>query len=111
MDLFIGSDRPAAYDMPLIATGSEDLYFTVSPSPYLDSHILRAILYDHLCARHLNDDGYDQLSADDWQAMTDYYTLNRRAVLGLGRKHKSGGFWYPMPQVSLPSRALDDEDD
>ena len=34
VDLFIGfADRPAVFDMPLIATGSEDIYFTVSPSP------------------------------------------------------------------------------
>jgi tuberculosinol/isotuberculosinol synthase len=111
VDLFIGSDRPAAYDMPLIATGSEDLYFTVSPSPYLDSHTLRTILYDHLYARRVNDDNYDRLSADDWKTMADFYTLNRRSVLGLGRKHRSDSFWYPMPQVSLPRRAVTNEDD
>jgi tuberculosinol/isotuberculosinol synthase len=111
VDLFIGSDRPAAYDMPLIATGTEDLYFTVSPSPYLDSHTLRAILYDHLYERRVNDDNYAQLSANDWQAMADFYTVNRRGVLGLGRKHNSGSFWYPMPQVTIPSRALAEEDD
>jgi len=33
VDLFIGFDRPTVFDMPLIATGNEDLYFTVSPSP------------------------------------------------------------------------------
>jgi tuberculosinol/isotuberculosinol synthase len=109
VDLFIGSDRPAAYDMPLIATGSEDLYFTVSPSPYLDSHTLRKILYDHLYARRVDDDSYDQLSANDWRAMADFYALNRRSVLGLGRKHKSGSFWYPMPQVSLPPRTRVEE--
>ena len=47
-NIFIGFDKPAAFDMPLIATGSEDLYFTVSPSPYLNQRQLRGILYDHL---------------------------------------------------------------
>lgn len=111
VDLFIGSDRPAAYDMPLIATGSEDLYFTVSLSPYLDSHTLRKILYDHLYARRVDDDSYDQLSVNDWLAIADFYVLNRRSVLGLGRKHKSGSFWYPMPQVSLPPRTRAEEND
>jgi tuberculosinol/isotuberculosinol synthase len=111
VDLFIGSDRLAVYDMPLIATGNEDLYFTVSPSPYLDSRMLRTILYDHLYARRVNDDRYDELSANDWQAMADFYTLNRHSVLGLGRKHRSGSFWYPMPQVSLPPRSLTEEND
>jgi tuberculosinol/isotuberculosinol synthase len=109
VDLFIGSDRPAVYDVPLIATGSEDLYFTVSPSPYLDAHALRVILYDHKYARRFDDESYEQLSADDWQAMADYYTLNRHAVLGLGHRHSSGSFWYPMPQVTLPSPPPDND--
>lgn len=108
VDLFIGFDRPAAFDMPLIATGSEDLYFTVSPSPYLDAQTLRAILYDHLYARRVDDRSYDKLSPRDWQAMADFYTHNRRAVLGLGRKHQSGSFWYPLPQVEI-SPLLEDE--
>lgn len=107
-DLFIGFDRPAAFDMPLIATGSEDLYFTVSPSPYLDARTLRAILYDHLYARRVDDGSYDTLSPRDWRAMADFYTDNRRAVLGLGRKHRSGSFWYPLPQVEM-SPLLEDE--
>jgi tuberculosinol/isotuberculosinol synthase len=111
VDLFIGSDRPAVYDMPLIATGSEDLYFTVAPSPYLDCHTLRKILYDHLYTRHVNDNSYDQLSVNDWRAMADFYTLNRRGVLGLGCKHRSSSFWYPTPQVSLSPHLLADEDD
>jgi len=102
VDVFIGSDRPAVYDMPLVSTGREDLYFTVNPSPYLDARTLRAILYDHLYARRVRDESYEELSTDDWEAMAEYYAVNRRAVLGLGRGHESGGFWYPMPQVRLP---------
>jgi tuberculosinol/isotuberculosinol synthase len=105
VDLFIGfADRPAVFDMPLIATGSEDIYFTVSPSPYLDDQTLRAILYDHLYARRIDDTGYANLSAADWRAMDDFYALNRRHVLGLGRKDSSERFWHPLPQVTLPQR-------
>jgi tuberculosinol/isotuberculosinol synthase len=102
VDFFIGFDRPTVFDMPLISTGNEDLYFTVSPSPYLDSHTLRAVLYDHLYARQVDEADYAALSTEDWQALADFYTLNRRHVLGLGRKHKSGSFWCPLPQVELP---------
>jgi len=107
VDLFIGFDRPAAFDMPLVATGSEDLYFTVSPSPYLDAHTLRAILYDHLYARRVDDTDYTALSPEVWRTMAEFYRLNRHHVLGLGRKHASGGFWYPVPQVVLPSDLKD----
>lgn len=104
VDLFIGFDRPAAFDMPLIATGSEDLYFAVAPSLYLDAYTLRAILYDHLYARRVDETGYAELSPEDWQTLADFYALNRRHVLGLGCRHSSGNFWYPLPQVELPPR-------
>ena len=101
VDFFIGFDRPSAFDMPLIATGSEDLYFMVSPSPYLDALTLRAILYDHLYSRRVDDADYETLAPEDWQTMADFYARNRRHVLGLGRKHRSNSFWYPLPQVEL----------
>jgi tuberculosinol/isotuberculosinol synthase len=103
VDIFIGFDRLAAYDMPLIATGSEDLYFTVSPSPYLDGQTLRAILYDHLYARQVNDDVYHGLSEDDWETMEAFYSSNRHSVLGLGKRTRNGRIWYPLPQVKLPA--------
>lgn len=108
VSFFIGFDRPTVFDMPLIATGSEDLYFTVSPSLYLDARTLRAILYDHLYARRVDDADYETLSSKDWQALGDFYALNRHHVLGLGRVHKSGKFWYPLPgQVELPLAMAD----
>jgi len=107
VDFFIGFEPPAAFDMPLIATGSEDLYFTVSPSPYLDAQTLRAILYDHLYCRRVSED-YSTLSPQDWQLLKDFYTLNRRRVLGLGRRDGSGRFWYPLPQVELPPAMADE---
>jgi hypothetical protein len=102
VDLFIGFDRPAAFDMPLVATGTEDLYFTVSPSPYLAPEALRAVLYDHLFSRRVVDDDYGALSPEAREALSSFYQLNRQAVLGVGRRHSSGRFWYPLPQVHLP---------
>jgi len=99
VDLFIGFDRPAAFDMPLVATGDEDLYFTVAPSPYLDQETLRTILYDHLFTRHIDESSY-ALVPEQWQRMREFYRLNRRHVLGIGIKRH--GVWYPLPQVKLP---------
>jgi tuberculosinol/isotuberculosinol synthase len=102
VDLFIGfADRPAVFDMPLIATGSEDLYFTVAPSPYLNACTLRAILYDHIYARQVDDADYEALSPRGWQALGEFYNQNRHHALGLGRRHESKSFWYPLPQVEL----------
>ena len=107
VDLFIGFEPPAAFDMPLIATGGEDLYFTISPSPYLESEALRSILYDHLYSRKASG-SYADLSSNDWHAMSEFYAHNRRHALGVGRRHRSGAFWYPLPQVVLPPGMADD---
>ncbi len=107
VDLFIGFERPSAFDMPLLATGSEDLYFTVSPSPYIDPFTLRAILYDHLYVRRVEEAAYDDLTARDWRVLRELYALNRRSVLGLGRQYANGHFWYPLPQVVLPTELQD----
>ena len=105
VNFFIGFDRPAAFDMPLIATGEEDLYFTVSPSPYMDEHTLRAILYDHLYSRRINEQ-YDELTPEDWHALTEFYHQNRHHALGIGDRSARGNFWYPLPQVELPLQWL-----
>ncbi len=103
VNLFIGFERPAVFDIPLILSGFEDLYFMVSPSPYLDSHTLRAILYDHLYARRVQEASYEELTPEDWQTLKEFYTLNRQQVLGLGRMHKTNRFWYPLPHpIELP---------
>ncbi len=101
LSFFIGFERLTMFDMPLIATGNEDLYFMVSPSLYLDAYTLRVILYDHLYTRQVNED-YAQLSSGDWQALAEFYRHNRRHVLGVGRQLANGHFWYPLPQVVLP---------
>ncbi|MCD4739528.1 MAG: hypothetical protein K8R89_09775 [Anaerolineae bacterium] len=106
VDFFIGFDRPAVFDMPLIATGTEDLYFTVSPSPYLDAETLRAILYDHLYTRCIDDADYASLTATEWQELQTFYTANRHHVLGVGRQQYNGKLWQPLPQVTLPSTPL-----
>jgi hypothetical protein len=108
VSFFIGFDRPSVFDMPLISTGAEDLYFTVSPSLYLDRKVLRSILYDHLFSRQLSDNSYASISAKDWEDMKRLYDQNRTSVIGVGRQHNSGKFWYPLPQIVLPPQLEED---
>jgi tuberculosinol/isotuberculosinol synthase len=108
VDIFIGFERPASVDMPLIAAGSEDLYFTISPSPYLDQRLLRAILHDFLFSRHVSEE-YEDLSADSWQILAEFYKTNRHRALGLGKRSKDGSFWYPLPQVNLTDGLLQEK--
>jgi tuberculosinol/isotuberculosinol synthase len=102
VDLFIGFDKFCVFDMPLLATGNEDLYFTVSPSLYLHERSLREILFDHLYTRRNSEPNYGTMNADDWAVMRAFYHANRGSTLGVGAKHKNGGYWYPLPQVKVP---------
>lgn len=104
VSLFIGFDRFSAFDMPLIATGSEDLYFTVSPSSYLSERQLRGILYDHLFARRSPEPDYETLSPEAIQRMRAFYLANQDHTLGVGCVRD--GFWYPLPQVAFPSNFI-----
>jgi tuberculosinol/isotuberculosinol synthase len=100
VDLFIGFDKFSAFDMPLVTMGTEDLYFTVSPSPYLTERQLRDILHDHLYARR-GEPNYSAMDAEDRTQMKDFYRANLERTLGVGTKHR--GVWYPLPQVKLPA--------
>jgi hypothetical protein len=100
VDLFIGFDKFSAFDMPLLSTGHEDLYFTVSPSPYLTPRQLRDILYDHLYSRRGEPD-YWNMTPEDWSWMRAFYQTNMENTLGVGLKRR--GIWYPLPQVEQPA--------
>lgn len=102
VDLFIGFDKFCAFDMPLVATGNEDLYFSVSPSPYLNERQLRDILYDHLYTRRADETDYSDMTARDWTLMRDFYHVNREKTLGVGARQEHGRYWYPLPTVQLP---------
>jgi tuberculosinol/isotuberculosinol synthase len=102
VDLFIGFDRFCAFDMPLLATGNEDLYFSISPSPYLTERQLRDILYDHLYTRRAEETDYSDMSNEDWTLMKDFYHANLEKTLGIGARQEHGRYWYPLPAVQLP---------
>ncbi|MEM7333459.1 MAG: hypothetical protein AAF490_15325 [Chloroflexota bacterium] len=101
VDFFIGFDRLSSFDMPLIATGHEDLYFMVAPSLYIDQHLIRTILFDHLFSRTVSEQYLPDESPKNF--MEQFYRLNRHSVIGLGRRSQDGSFWYPLPQVQLPA--------
>ncbi len=102
VDLFIGFDALSVFDMPLLAVGEEDLYFTVSPSSYLDTRQLRDILYDHLYTRRGGAGDYTGMSGEEWALMKAFYHQNKGRTLGVGAIQPRGGYWYPTPQVQLP---------
>ncbi len=102
VNLFIGFDRFSAFDMPLISTGNEDLYFTVSPSFYITEKQLRQILFDHLFARRIEEQDYEQLIPPAVARMRQFYQRNQDRTLGVGCVRD--GFWYPQTGVILPDQ-------
>ena len=85
VSLFIGFDKFSVFDMPLLATGEEDLYFSLSPSPYMTERQLRAILYDHLYVRHIPEPDYTKLPEDARHWLRDFYRENQDYAFGVGK--------------------------
>ncbi len=85
VSLFIGFDKFSAFDMPLLATGEEDLYFSLSPSPYMTECQLRSILYDHIYVRPTPEPDYTKLTTDQLNWLRTYYRANRDDAFGVGK--------------------------
>ena len=93
VNLFIGFDKFSVFDMPLLATGEEDLYFSFSPSPYMTEHQLRAILYDHMYVRRAPEADYTKLKRAELDWLRDYYRKNKDLAFGIGKLKFN--LWFP----------------
>lgn len=97
--------------LPPMLRGQEDLYFTVNSPLGLTQRQLRAILFDNCyCRKCVNGNRpYQQFSPQTLAEMQSLYDLNRESVVGVGRYHPEGKFWYPIPQVRLPEALAGEE--
>jgi len=93
VSLFIGFDKFSLFDMPLLGTGEEDLYFSLSPSPYMTIHQLRAILYDHIYIRRTPEPDYTKLTSEELDWLRIYYRDNKDHALGVGKIKFN--LWFP----------------
>jgi tuberculosinol/isotuberculosinol synthase len=93
VSLFIGFDRFSVFDMPLLSTGEEDLYFSRSPSPYMTPTQLRAILYDHLYTRRTPEPDYAKLAPAELDWLRTYYRQHKDTNLGVGTIRFN--LWFP----------------
>jgi len=94
VSLFIGFDKFSVFDMPLLATGEEDLYFSISPSPYMTKQQLRSILYDHMYIRRAAEPDYTKLTSDQVHWLREYYRRNKDHALGVGKLKFN--LWVPQ---------------
>ena len=93
VSIFIGFDKFSVFDMPLLSTGEEDLYFSLSPSPYMTEHQLRAILYDHIYIRRTPEPDYTKLGQDELSWLREYYRHNKDYAFGVGKLKFD--LWFP----------------
>ena len=93
VSLFIGFDKFSVFDMPLLTTGEEDLYFSLSPSPYMTQHQLRAILYDHMYVRPVPEPEYTKLASEELGWLREYYRRNKDHAFGVGKLKFN--LWFP----------------
>lgn len=96
LSLYLGFSQPALFDVPLLATGQEDLYATIAPSAELTERQLREILYDHLVTRRSSKDDYESLSDEAIVALAAYIECYRGVTLGIGRIDSLTGVWNPL---------------
>lgn len=96
LSLYLGFAQPALFDIPLLATGLEDLYATLTPSPSLTERQLRKILYDHLVTRRIPEPDYQALSNEAQVALAEYNEFYSGATLGIGRIDSLTGIWNPL---------------
>jgi len=93
VSLFIGFDKFSVFDYPLLNSGGEDLYFSISPSPYMTAKQLRLILYDHIFARKVDEPDYSSLSQTETDELRKYYRFHQDFALGVGEIKQ--GLWAP----------------
>jgi adenosine tuberculosinyltransferase len=93
VSLFIGFGKFCVFDYPLLQTGAENLYFSISPSPYATEKQVRQILFDHLYTRRQPDPDYESLTNDTIANLRKYYQLHRDNALGVGNMEL--GVWTP----------------
>lgn len=93
VDIFIGFDKFSVFDMPLLATGEEDVYFTISPSPYMTEYQLRMILYDHIYLRREPEPDFFTMSLEARNELRQFYIQHQEDTLGIGQLRQ--GVWIP----------------
>jgi tuberculosinol/isotuberculosinol synthase len=97
-DIFIGFEKFNVFDYPMLGWGEESLYYTVAPSLYMNSRQLKNILYDYVYLRPVQDPDYYTMPEKDFEAMRQFYKLNREVTFGVGEIR--GGIWYAKSKVT-----------
>lgn len=91
-DIFIGFEKFTVFDYPMLGWGMESLYYMVAPALYVNPHVMREILYDHIYLRPVPDADFFSMPEEEYETVKKYYYTNREIALGVGELR--GGVWY-----------------
>jgi len=84
-DIFIGNNKPSiGGQLPPFLMPS-DLYFTVSPTLYLNQNSWRDILHDHLFARRVAYRDYQEMNPSAFDELRNFYREHRMDIMGVGK--------------------------
>lgn len=81
VSMWIGSDQPTIFDVPLVVHGNTALYFLQFPTLYLDQPSWRRLLYDYVFIR------------GDQETLYPDNIATEKHITGLGRRQD--GYWVP----------------
>lgn len=83
LGMWVGSDQPTVFDVPLVMHGNTALYFLHYPTLYLDHRAWRRLLYDVLFVR------------GDQETLYPDNIVTVQHISGLGIRREDG--WSPSP--------------
>ncbi|EAL69920.1 hypothetical protein DDB_G0275279 [Dictyostelium discoideum AX4] len=105
VSLYLGSHKFTTQGRPILICdkGNEDLYYSIGSHEYLSKNGFRKVLFDKLFCRKVANAKEYQLKIHDIKMMKQFYLNNCENVMGVGNVNPNGNYWYPDPQVILPS--------
>lgn len=101
LSFFIGFEKFHIFDVPLLRTGLDSLYFTVAPSYYMNERQFREILFDHIYLREVEHVDYE-LTKQQEAHLAAYYRANKHVTMGVGDTSGAFPVWRVLPKITVP---------
>jgi tuberculosinol/isotuberculosinol synthase len=91
-DIFIGFEKFTVFDYPMLGWGMESLYYMAAPALYVNTRLLRNVLYDHIYLRPVPDADFFNMSEKNIESVRQYYKANLEFAFGIGEMRDE--IWY-----------------
>jgi hypothetical protein len=102
VDLFLGHNKPSVDSMTPPLLSLSDVYFSVTPSLYMDREGWRSILYDYLYLRRGQFRNYQAITPEALGELKLFYEHHWGLVMGVGERHEATQTWRPRMTAKTP---------